>query len=147
MSGRCCRRCCRWCADEETSVARQLLLLGVATGLSLVFLIIAGTEYGNWLPMINLAFVIISPMLVVISEALGTAPSWSGYDESKAAWANIGGCIFGAVLSSLFGLPILLLHNGAISQPVFGLWLASTVVTFIASVYYAVARSIARANS
>ena len=115
-------------------MARQLVVLGVSTGLSLIFLLIAGLKYQSWLPMINIAFVIVTPMLVIIGEALGSSPSYAGYDEGKAAWANMGGCVFGVVLSSLFGLPLLLLHLNSIQGPAFGLWMASTVVTFVASV-------------
>lgn len=54
--------------------------------------------------------------------------------EGRAAWANFGTCFFGVILTSLFGLPLILYHVGKLTHAGLGLWLGSTVVTFVASV-------------
>jgi len=129
------------------ALTKQLLILGVSMGVSLIFLLAAGIRYQDWLPMLNLIYVVLTPMAVVLSEALGMRSSYDGYNELKAAWANFGGCFFGVILISLFGLPLVLLHNGSVGKEAFGLWIASTIVTFAASVYYWIARARAKAAS
>ena len=52
------------------------------------------------------------------------------------AWQNFGSCFFGVILASLFGLPLVLLHNNQLKPLGFGLWIASTVVTVVASSWY-----------
>lgn len=87
----------------------------------------AGIKYGSdggWLAMLNLVFVVISPAAVILSETFGATSSFDGYNESKAAWQNMGSCTFGIVLVSLFGLPSVLYHNKAIGQAPYGLWMA-----------------------
>ena len=69
------------------------------------------------------------------------ATTAAGYEESKAAWANFGGCLMGTILASLLGLPLVLLHTGNLTPLPFGLWIGSTAVTVAASVFYWVGRA------
>ena len=66
--------------------------------------------------------------------------------SSILQWTAFGGCLFGFILTSLFGLPLVLWGNGAlgkgaVSDAALGLWLASTVITFVASLYYWISRA------
>jgi len=55
-------------------------------------------------------------------------------------------CFFGVILISLFGLPLTLYHNSTLATGgALGLWLASTVVTFVGSIYYWIVRAQSRA--
>lgn len=135
---------CACCRGEETSqsaLTRQLLVLGISSAISLTFLLAAGIKYAQWLPMLNLIYVVLTPMAVIVAEGFGSSSSMDGYNEVKAAWTNFAGCFFGIILTSLFGLPLLLFGNSIVSGPALGLWLASTVVTFIASLYYWISRA------
>jgi hypothetical protein len=64
---------------------------------------------------INMGAIVLIPIAVIFADTFGAPSLYSTYDESKAAWANFGACFFGLVLCSLFGLPLVLLHKGAIS--------------------------------
>ena len=44
------------------------IVLGLSLGLSVIFLLVAGIKYANWLPMINFCFVVALPIAVIISE-------------------------------------------------------------------------------
>jgi hypothetical protein len=182
----CCARCCDP-DDSQAAVTRQITLLGVSLGISFIFLLVAGTfllrvaargdishiwrytiaglVYKNWYPMINLLFVVFTPVAVIMSETLGRSVMSLGYDEVKAAWANFGryvwddltliircswvnvricSCFFGLILASIFGLPLVLLHNSTLTIEPFGLWIASTVVTFVSSIAYWIMRAASR---
>ena len=39
----------------------------------------------QWLPMLNLIYVVLTPMAVIIAEGFGASSSLDGYNESKAA--------------------------------------------------------------
>lgn len=47
---------------------------------------------------------------------------------------------------SLFGLPLVLLHTAALDTSSFGLWIASTVVIFVAAIYYWIVRAAQKAS-
>lgn len=44
---------------------------------------------------------------------------------------NLGGCVIGMILSSFVGLPLVLLHSGALPSTSFWCWIGSTVIGFI----------------
>ena len=73
--------------------------------------------------------------------ACPATPAASGYDVTKVAWANFGSCFLGTILASLIGLPLVLLHVGALDTTSFALWMGSTAVTIAASVFYWLARA------
>lgn len=51
----------------------------------------AGLKYQDWLPMINMAYIVLTPIAVIFSEALGGGSAFDmGYSERKAAFANFG---------------------------------------------------------
>ena len=144
-------KCCP-SGDESanTAITRQLLVMGITTGMSLCFLLAAGIRYsseGGWLAMLNLLFVLALPFAAVITDTFGASQSWAGYDEKSAAWLGFGNCFLGLILVSLFALPLVLLHTGAIGGPVLGLWLTSTVLTAGASIWFAISRAQAKANA
>jgi hypothetical protein len=104
-------------------------------------LLVAGIVDGSWLPFINLGAIVLVPIAVIVADVMGAGGASIGvYEESKQAWANFGGCLFGAILASLCGLPLVLLHNGTLRPLGFGLWMGSTAVTALASGWYWVAR-------
>lgn len=113
--------------------------------MAFVFLLVAGIRYHNWLPMINLCFVVAVPIAVILSDAVGPSTFAGEYSERRAAFANFGSCLFGLILLSLFGLPLVLLHTAALDHASFGLWIASTVVIFVASIYYWIVRAAQKA--
>ena len=84
--------------------------------------------------MVNLIAVLLVPVAVILSDTLGGGSPFVEYNEGRAAWANFGTCFFGVILASLFGLPLILYHVGSLSATGLGLWLGSTVLTFVASV-------------
>ena len=47
------------------------------------------------------------------------------------AWQNFGYCFFGVVLASMLGLPLILLHAGAIQNESFAYWAASVFVAVL----------------
>ena len=84
--------------------------------------------------MVNLIAVLLVPVAVILTDTIGGGSAFSDYDEGRAAWVNFGTCFFGVILASLFGLPLILYHVGNITHVGLGLWLGSTVLTFVASV-------------
>lgn len=125
-------------------VTRDLIVLGVSLSISFILLLAAGIAFHNWLPMLNLAAVILIPVAVIMSESIGGASQYASYDEIRQAWNNFGSCIFGILLVSFIGLPLILLHSTAIQKEEFGLWIASTVVTMFGAIFYWSARMKAR---
>ena len=91
--------------------------MGVALAISFTLLVVAAAVYHDYLPFLNIAFVVVVPMAVVIGDAMGGGSSGgfgSSYNETAAAWTNMGHCLFGTILISMFGLPLVLLHTGAV---------------------------------
>ena len=88
--------------------------------------------------MVNLIAVLLVPVAVILTDTIGGGSPFAEYNEGRAAWVNFGTCFFGVILTSLFGLPLILYHVQKLSGLGLGLWLASTVVTFGASVSFVV---------
>ncbi len=128
--------CCR---GSENSAVRNTFILGGALSLSFLLIILAAAIYHDYLPFINIAFVVLVPIAVIIADMTSSGASAS-YSETAAAWANFGNCMFGVIMVSMFGLPLVLLHTGEVSNQGFALWIASTVVTVLAATWYWVAR-------
>ena len=84
--------------------------------------------------MVNLIAVLLVPVAVILTDTIGGGSPFAEYNEGRAAWVNFGTCFFGVILTSLFGLPLILYHITKLTGLGLGLWLASTVVTFTASV-------------
>jgi len=51
---------------------------------------VAVVTTAQWLPMINLIFVVLTPMAIIVSETLGGSSTFSDYSEVRQAWANFG---------------------------------------------------------
>jgi hypothetical protein len=134
--------CCRGCRSEDGGAVRNTLFLGLTLGLSFLFLVLAAAIYKDYYPFLNIAFVVLVPVAVIIGDSLagGGGGGYGVYSESGSAWANMGHCFFGTVLISMFGLPLVLLHIGTVTPPGFGLWIASTVVTTFAAIFFWFAR-------
>ncbi len=49
----------------------------------------------------------------------------------RRATMNFGGCVIGMIMSSFIGLPLVLLHTGALPTISFWCWIGSTVVGLI----------------
>lgn len=123
-----------------------LIVLGSVLGLAICLLLASGFAFKNWLPMINIAFVIAVPIAVILADAVGSVTDGGTYSEGKSAWANFSACLFGTIIISLFGLPLVLLHQTppALDVGPFALWIASTVMIFGAAIYYWVSRQQAK---
>ncbi len=105
--------CCK-CGGEGNKGAMNTIVLGVSLGVSFLLLILAAAIYHDYLPFLNIAFVVLVPIAVIIGDVLGPS-SLSSYTETSMAWANFGTCTFGTIIISMFGLPLVLLHTGAVS--------------------------------
>lgn len=126
--------------DDNAKSTRAVLFLGFCLGLSFILLIVAGAVFKNWYPMLNVAAVVLIPIAIILADATGSSSVYMGYDETKAAFQNLSSCVFGTILASMFGLPLVLLHAGIVLPPEFGLWIGSTILTFAGAVYYWFAR-------
>jgi hypothetical protein len=110
---------CGCCGGEDSSGAvRNTIVLGVSLAVSFLLLVVAAAVYRDYLPFLNIAFVVAVPMAVVVGDAMGGGSSsfGSGYTETAAAWANMGHCMFGTILASMFALPLVLLHTAAVGD-------------------------------
>jgi hypothetical protein len=132
---------CGPCACGGGGEALVTILLGVSLGLSFIFLVVAGAVFHDFLPFINLVFVVILPIAVVIGDMF-QAPKFLQYGagEREAVGANFGACFFGAVLVSMFALPLVLLHTRQVTNEGFALWIASTVVSSASAIFFWFAR-------
>ena len=126
--------------DDNNRATRAVLILGCALGISFILLIVAGAVYNNWYPMLNVAAVVLIPIAIILADATGGSSTYMGYDESKAALQNMSSCMFGTIMASMFGLPLVLLHAQVVNPPEFGLWIGSTIITFAGALYYWFAR-------
>lgn len=88
--------------------------MGSALGLSFLFLVLAAAIYHDYLPFLNVAFVVMVPVAVIIADMM-SGGSMSSMSETGAAWQNFGSCLFGTILISMFGLPLVLLHTASVS--------------------------------
>lgn len=104
--------CCK--SDNGGTAVRSTLILGAALGLSFLFLILAAAIYHDYLPFLNIAFIVLVPVAVIIGDVMGGSSSY-GTSETSVAWANFGHCSFGTIMISMFGLPLVLLHIDAVS--------------------------------
>jgi O-antigen/teichoic acid export membrane protein len=114
---------------------RHLIILILSLCVSFSLLIVAGVVGNSWLPMLNLAAVVLVPIAVILSEVIAGGSS-TDYDEVKQAWSNLGTCFFAVILISMVGLPLVLLHTNQLPMLAFWLWIGSTIVTFGAGIYY-----------
>ena len=105
--------CCR--DDGNGTAVRSTLILGGALGISFLFLILAAAIYHDYLPFLNIAFIVLVPVAVIIGDVMGGG-STTYSSETSAAWANFGHCSFGTIMISMFGLPLVLLHTEAVSN-------------------------------
>ncbi len=119
--------------------AKKVIFLGINLGLSFICLLLAGIIYRDWLAMLNLVAITVVPIAAILSD-VNRSSGYGGYDEMKAAMHNMSSALFGVILISLFGLPLVLFHKSAISGGGFGLWIGSTVITFVGAVWYWIAR-------
>mmetsp|Transcript_107089 Transcript_107089/g.190270 ORF Transcript_107089/g.190270 Transcript_107089/m.190270 type:complete len:120 (-) Transcript_107089:42-401(-) len=105
---------------------RDTLILASALGISLALIICACAFFGTWVPMTMLIpFAILPAPLLFL-------------DVAKSTWLHLCFCIIGVLVSSLFGLPIVLLHLGNVSIPAMVMWLIANIISAAAVAYYLV---------
>jgi len=69
------------------------------------------------------------PVLIVTGDSCGgqeVLGKMAAYDEGKQARLNYVGCLVGTVVASMVGLPLVLLHAGALSPAATGYWIGSS---------------------
>jgi hypothetical protein len=129
---------CGCCGDDRSSGAvGGTVALGVSLGVSFILLVVAGAVYKDYLPFVNVAFVVMLPIAVIIGD-MHKAPKFlrERPTERSAIWANFGACFMGTVIVSMFALPLVLLHVQQLSLPGFGLWMASTVISAVSAIAF-----------
>jgi len=121
---------CGCCGSDRSGGAAGTIALGVSLGASFILLVVAGAVYKDYLPFINVAFVVMLPLAVIIGD-MYKAPKFlrERPTERSAIWANFGACTMGLIVVSMFALPLVLLHVQQLSVPGFALWMASTVLS------------------
>ena len=128
--------CCG--ADRSAGAVRGT----VALGLSFILLVVAGAVYKDFLPFINVAFVVLLPVAVIIGD-MYKAPKFlraGMVDERVMLWGNFAAVFLGLVLVSMFALPLVLLHIQALTPQGFALWMASTVISAASAIFFFFAR-------
>lgn len=97
-------------------------------------MVIAGIVEHNWLGMVLLVPIVLVPILLTVLDASG--PCCAGDSSAARAWRNFGACGFGAILTTLFALPAVLLRAESITGAYFGFWIAATTVGAVGSIAY-----------
>jgi hypothetical protein len=132
---------CCGCGDRSGGAVPGTVALGVSLGLSFILLVVSGAVYKDFLPFINVAFVVLLPVAVIIGDMYKTPKFLRDQPNERAAvWANFGACTMGLIVVSMFALPLVLLHVQQLSAPGFGLWMASTVISAASAIFFFMAR-------
>ena len=115
--------------------------LGISLGVSFILLVVAGAVFHDFLPFVNVAFVVLLPVAVIIGDMYKT-PKFlrERPDERAAIWGNFGAMFMGMIVVSMFALPLVLLHVEQLSIPGFALWMASTVLSAASAIFFFMAR-------
>lgn len=125
------------CCSCSASPVNGTIAMGISLGISFLLIVVAGAVYRDFLPFVNLAFVVMLPIAVLIGDMQKpTKYLESTRDIKSANCANFGACILGVILISMFALPLVLLHIKALSIEGFALWIASTVITGASAIAY-----------
>ena len=134
------------CGRGDGSGTAGTVALGLSLGVSFLLLVVSGAVFKDFLPCVNVAFVVLLPVAVIISEMFARPKFLErGAREAEQASANFGACFLGVVLVSMVALPLVLLHTRQLTMPGFGLWMASTVISAASAIAVWLMRAAANA--
>ena len=131
------KSCCSCNCGGSNSAINGTIAMGISLGISFLLIVVAGAVYRDFLPFVNLAFVVLLPIAVLIGDLQKpTKYLESTRDVKSANCANFGACILGVILISMIALPLVLLHINALTIQGFALWIASTIITGTSAIAY-----------